>query len=304
VAGVPLNVLLSHALTDLTRATKRVDPSIDLVMWSNVLRVVDGLPAKTAHLDARISRRAMKSMLTVCTRTGLCVDDGGTIVLTDTGRAMASMWSAAIADAEAAWPHRDSVRAALTPVVAAFDLEYAHYPIWYGTADVSVTGGPGVDWKRVARARDTDTTSDLSVLALLSQTWMAFAIEYEWKRRGSLHWALHLASSFHGEGGSVPLGDAPPALQITGTGKSATERHGIVRVKAGVARLTPVGEVIRSSYASLAAEIEESWRSRYGSDIRPTLEAVDATLPGGLPDHPEVHWVNGAGFRELSAASS
>ena len=78
----------------------------------------------------------------------------------------------------------------------------------------------------------------------MSQPLVAFTLDYEATRRGSLAYAAFL-DAFTSE--PVPLAEVPAALGVVGNGKSALERHGIVKVEAKQARLTQIGCLLYTS---------------------------------------------------------
>jgi len=312
-----LDVLLSHALLDLTRATERRGDDVNVVQWANLLRLLDEdgfVRVKELPVLARLSKRAVTSVLVGPRRLGwLDEDDVGAVRLTPSGRQARDQSAAAVAAAEAAWcdAHGEDaarLRVAVTALVDQLELELPWYPTGYGPADVSVNGGVyakggrGADWKPVVRS-DADSVAGLPLLALLSQALVAFTLDYEATRRGSLAYAAFL-DAFTSE--PVPLAEVPAALGVVGNGKSALERHGIVKVEAKQARLTQIGHARRQSYEPMVAKVTEAWRERYGDELigelRGSLERLDAELPAGLAPHPVVRHVVGTGFREMSAA--
>ncbi len=157
----PLNVLLSHTVLDLTRDAERRDPNANVVQWSDFWRVAEGARARDVHVDARISRRAMKTYVNTQTKAGSAVLDGGVPRLTDARLKVRDSAGAAVEAACRAGEDRfgPSPRGALVALVGELELQYAHYLHPYGTADPSVTCGGaagamhGVDWKPVARVR-------------------------------------------------------------------------------------------------------------------------------------------------------
>ncbi len=309
----PLNVLLSHIVLDLTRDAERRDPKVNVVQWSDFWRVADGARAREVHLDARISRRAMKTYVNMQTKAGQAVLDGGVLRLTYAGLKVRDSAGAVVGAACRAGEDRfgPSPREALVALVGRLEFEYAHYLHPYGTADPTVTGGSaagaehGLDWKPVVRLRDHEATDGLSLLALLSQALMAFTAEYEAYGRGPLLWAVNMAEALDEP---TPLAAVPSALAITGNGRSTMERHAFVTVSDGLARLTPAGEAVKRSYEQLVAEIESSWRARYRTDVvgslRSALESADALLTVAHADHPIVNHVSGVGFAEVSGSLS
>lgn len=298
-AVVPLNVLLSRALLDLTRCVEATGAA-EVVLWSNLLRVVDEDGVDRAELPSRVrlSRRVVKTTVNGMARHGWVTDDGGVVRLSDVARGARDEWGSALVQAEANWPGAASLRSPLEAVVSELPLESSHYPCGYGTADWRITGGSGVDWKPVPRDRHSDTVSSLSVLALLSQALVGFSIEYESRVPFALLVGVYFDSHF--ADGALPLTGAPPILAITGNGKSSLERHGAVIVdRSGQVVLTPVGQQLRDAYRPAVASIESSW-GQSAATLRAALEAVKLQHVGHA-DHPDVRHVRGyVGFAEVS----
>lgn len=294
---VPLNVLLSAALLDLTRECERRGAE-EVVLWSNLLRVIDEDSVDVGQLPQRVrlSRRAVKSITGALERAGWGVLDGRILRLTDAARRARWQWGAAITEAEKDWAGR-SLREPLESLVAGLPLEYSHYPCGYGAADTSITGGNGADWKPVVRDPAVDTVSSISLLALLSQALVAFAAAYETRDRSfPLPVGVHLDASF--TNGSVPLAEAPAALMITGNGKSGLERHGAVTVdRSRRVQLTPLGIRVRDGYRPGVRVVEAALPG--AAALRSSLQGLD--LPAHAR-HPDVRYVGGRiGFAEVSA---
>jgi len=241
---VPLNVLLSHALLDLTRSCERAGAE-EVVLWSNLLRVVgdDGVDRNALPLHVRLSKRVVKATVDGMVRHEWASVDGGVVRLTDVARRARDEWGARIVQAEATWPGA-SLRAPLEAFVSRLPLEYSHYPRGYGAADWRVTGGDGVDWRAVDRDLGADTVTSFSLLALLSQALVGFTAEYESRVPLAMLVGWYLDAAF--SSGCVPLADAPSVLMIAGNGKSSLERHGAVAVDASKqVMLTPVSRMLR-----------------------------------------------------------
>lgn len=296
---VPLNVLLSHALLDLTRSCERAGVD-EVVLWSNFLRVVgdDGADRRELPWLVRLSKRAVKTTVNGMVRYDWASVDDGVVRLTDVGRQARDEWGAAIAQAEATWPGTRSLRAPLEAFVSRLPLEHPHYPCGYGTADWRITGGPGIDWKPVNRDLGMDTVTSLPLLALLSQALVAFTTEYESRVPFAMLVGLYFDAAFADS--SVPLADAPPVLTIAGNGRSSLERHGAVKVdKSKQVVLTPLGRKLRDAYRPTVQAIESSLGT--AEELRAVLEALDVHSVGHA-DHPDVRHVGGhVGFAEVSA---
>lgn len=295
----PLNVLLSHALLDLTRCCERAGAE-EVVLWSNLLRAVgdDGTDRKALPSRVRLSKRVVVSTVKAMQRHGWALVDGDVVRLTDAGLRAADEWGGAIARAESTWPGASSLRAPLEAFVSQLPLEYSHYPCGYGTADWRITGGPGIDWKAVRRDPGADTVTSASLLALISQALVGFAVEYESRVPSAIVVGVYFDAAF--ADGSVPLSEAPPSLRIAGNGKSSLERHGAVTVdSSGRVNLTALGRRLRDSYRPTVEALESSLAAT--APLRTALEALDLH-DAGHADHPDVRWVGGvAGFAEVSA---
>jgi hypothetical protein len=238
--------------------------------WANLLRLVPegGVAAKDLPALACLSRRAMISTVKASARMGLVRVDGDALHLTDAGRAVRPATSTG---AGACPP--------LAQLVAQLELEHPHHVTPYGTADVSMTGGPGVDWKPVPR-RGGDTAA-LPLAALLSQALTAFAIAYERRRLGPIVWGANMLPGI-GED-SVDPGSIP------NTG--ALLRHGFATLDpSGVMRLTSKGRAVRDAFEPLSKDVESQWRERHGDRlVDDVIEAV-AIAGESLPRFPTVIW--------------
>jgi hypothetical protein len=161
----------------------------------------------------------------------------------------------------------------LEAFVARLELEHPHFPIPYGTADPSFTGGPGVDWKPVPRLPDA-TVRGLPMTALLSQALVAFAIEYEGHRAGPLQWAANILQFADDEGAGLP------PLPERGTHSvNNLVRLGILTKDRDDVRLTAVGRAMRDAYHPLCQQIESAWRDTFGSLIDEVVEALGVVTP-------------------------
>jgi hypothetical protein len=297
--AVPLNVLLSHALLDLTRACEQAGAE-EVVLWSNLLRVIgdDGVDRDALPLDVRLSKRAVKTSVGGVARHGWARVDGGVVRLAEAARRARDEWGAAMARAESTWQAATSLRAPLEAFVSRLPLEHSHYPCGYGAADWRITGRSGVDWEAVRRDPEADTVSSLSVLALLSQALVGFAVAYESRVPFAMVVGVYLDAAF--ADGPVPLGDAPPVLMIAGTGRSSLERHGAVEVdRSKQVTLTSVGRRVRDAYRPTVEAVESSLAA--AAPLREALEGLDVHSVGHA-DHPDVRSVGGhVGFAEVSA---
>ena len=334
VASLP--VLLSHALIDLARETdgsaREAGVPGSLSVWANLLRVIprDGVAVSELPAAARVSRRVVNAWLGLEKQGWLTVEPAGdrikVVRLTPRGRRSREAWAAHVPEAERAWRARvggaevDRLRRALQTVVGGLDLELAHYPMPYGSADPRATGGRavpasagppripahGTDWVPAPRA-DREAVRTLALHALLSQTLMAFTIDVEERTGFPMGIAAMLAQSMSGP--TTPLAALPRLLGVTGNGKSLLERHGLLQVSgtgsAKLATLTPMGERVRDAHAPTVTATEQNWQAGNRTDyaeLAVALAAVDPRLPAGLPDHIAVRYTRTAGFADMSTA--
>lgn len=151
---------------------------------------------------------------------------------------------------------------------------------------------------------------DLPLHAVLSQTLMAFTIDYEEAVGLGLAVVALLGRAM--PTGSAPLSALPRVLGVNGSGKSALERHGVVRVTEAwsdrVATLTAVGERICNIHERIVARVTDDWRSRHTPNLIDALIAsladVDRWLGDDLPDHVLVRYAAGRGFADVSFAAT
>ena len=331
----PLSFLLSHAFCAFDRDCRAAvidaaeQPSLGI--WSNVLRVVGetGLPTRELPQRAVLSKRGVRAVLRDLDRLQWVRTEkrGRTnhLYLTEPGRRAADAGARLVDDVERDWRQRfgdrrlRALRDALVALVTQFDIELPWCLTGYGPGDASITGGSyiaaqtgpprtphhGEDWPVVLR--ETDTAADLPVSALLSQALAMFTIDYEWDIQGyaaGLYWTTNLLRFIGDEG--LPLRQAAALGDVTGNGKSGTERHFVTILEPGRPKdgkrkvyLTPKGKYSRDSFAYLVMAVERDWQTRYGACVarlRTALEALATDLDAdraGLPNYPnttEWYW--------------
>ena len=208
-------------------------------------------PAKDLWRSGRVSKRAIRTIVTAATRQGLVAVDDGEVSL------LASLP-----------PVEPASCLPLEGLVSQFELEHPHFPVPYGTADPRFTGGPGVDWKPVPRDRGA-TVSDLPMTALLSQALVAFAIEYESHRAGPLQWAANILQYAQDDGTVLP-----PLPQIGTHSVKNLLRVGVLTKDGDGVRLTSRGRAMRDAYQPLCELVEYRWRHTFGSTL--IDEVIDA----------------------------
>ena len=325
----PLPTLLGRAIgaftLDYEQARGGEGSVPELGAWANALRVVDAEGTDQRQLARRavISTRAAEVVVNRLERLGHVAVERQAIEgkrgktklvrLTASGEAGTASAAALVDSVQAIWRQRfgnDAVhrlRDALSTVVDRLPVELPHYPVGYGAADPSVTGGNfvpedpgppripahGQDWPVVLRKPGRDTRH-LPLSALLSQVLAAFAIDYEREGFGSLS-AVSNFLRFVGDDG-VTLGRARALGGVSGNGKTLHERHKDVVVEPGrpgdMSRrvfLTPKARRLRNAYPRLVMEIEDRWREQYAAAISPmrtALMAMNERFDADLPDYP------------------
>ena len=256
----------------------------DLPLWSCVLQWIDadgdGVPVRSLPARSCLSRRALTTALKFMSRRGLgeVVGSGSSKLarLSPAGVSARESLRPAVSALGSGWPSVDALRSSLVEVVSRLELEHPHFPVQYGTADCSIRGGPGQDWKPVPRV-DASGVSSLPLSALLSQAYVALAIEYE-KTNGALAQGANVLALVPDDGLAVAsLSDAGRSVL------SGLERHGRVRVDDGVIHLTEVGRRRRDRHQPALEEIAVSWRRAFGDAVvdglGSALDAVVAALP-------------------------
>lgn len=290
-----LSCLLLRVSNDLERAYAAEGvggpcmPSLDL--WANLLRAVDENGTSLRELPAlvRLSKRAVKSRVAEASRSGwterLRLYPRDVIVRpTARGSEIAARWKSLQEAAEKRWrasvrpEPANALRASIEAIVSRFPLEHPHYPAGYGAADARITGGNGRDWKAVPR-ESGDTVSSLSLSALLSQAWVAFAMEYENRSPVALSLSSEVIKRIPAEG--RPLHELGHSL-----GVSALVRHGFVRLSRSrgseTATLTPTGFSVSEAYDRRLREVEAEWCARFGKQsvtaLRQALEGITGDI--------------------------
>lgn len=251
----------------------------DLPLWSCVLQWIDddeGVLVRSLPARSCLSRRALTTSLKLMARRGL-----GEVVGSGTAK-VARLSAAGVEVRESlrptvhalgsAWPSVAELGASLVEIVTRLELEHPHFPVQYGTADSSIRGGPGQDWKPVPRV-DPSGVSSLPLSALLSQAYVAFAIEYE-ETNGALARTVNVLALVPDDGLAVA------SLTTAGsTVLAALERHGRVRIEDGTILLTSMGRDLRDGHEPKLAEIDASWRRRFGDA---TVDALASSLAAAL----------------------
>ena len=319
----PLATLLGHALVAFERDyDARAGAAPGLGLWSNVLRALDddGIHPRTLGERTVLSRRGVRAVVRDLERLRWVrrAPGGGThVLLTDAGREARDACPPHIAAVEKAWHasfgarRLGALREALIALTRQFAIELPWYLTGYGPGDVSVTGGDyiaaqtgppriphhGQDWPVVQRTAGEDT-SPLPLPALLSQALAMFTIDYEWDIAGyatGLNFTANLLRHIPDAG--MPLAQARTLGDVSGTGRSGTERHLVTVVEPGKPRdgtrrvhLTPKGKAARDGHAHRTLEVERAWQSRFGDctiALRQALEALDADFGPDLPEYPD-----------------
>ena len=314
-AKTPLPVLLAHVLNalkdDYSRAKNEVPP---LPYLLNLLRVLapDGADIKQLPALARLSKRAVRMAAQLADKRGwLTIDSIARgqkhVTLTRSGDALREAGAKRLKATESAWRTRfgaddiQKLRGSLTELVNQLDLELPHFPSGYGLEDNSIHGGSyapgekgppripahGEEWPVVIR--EQTAAAQLPLTSQLSQALCAFCIDYDGTAESSianLNSVLSYLRHFPEEG--LPLAEANALGGVKGTGRTLLERHKLVAVEDGLARLTGHGIRVRDRFPERVAEIEGDWSKRYGAvcvrNLRRALETFDERIDSAPPD--------------------
>jgi hypothetical protein len=290
-----------------------------LLLWSNALRVVgdDGVLLGEAHKAARVSRRAMRTMLQMpqwfVTEPGRGSRGGHIVHLSDDGSSGLDAGYKRFEVVEGAWRDRfdgnavDRLRSSLCHVVSGLPLELPWYPVPYGPADGSVDGGlgrpgHGADWPVLVRDGESgDAVSSLPLSALLSQIFLAFAMDVEDASNASMLSLVAKLALITAHG--VPLEILPQGFAWPGdlpTLGLAVVEPDPSRPRKKLIRLTREGVAMRAEMESHVAAVEADWRARYGAptidSLRTALAVVVRELDPTVPDYILVMFIGGLGF--------
>lgn len=306
---LPLSVLLSQTLIALTAEFEAEGagtfPIPTLAMWSNVLQYVDkkGVDQRQLPELARLSKRAIRTAVGVLERSGYVfveagpADEAKMVRLTPRGLKAREAWKPLFGIVEKRWKKRfgreeiDKLRGSLESLVSQLEYELSHYPTSYGPADLTITGGPGEDWKFFHR-EGGGSVSTLPLSALLSQTLVAFSIDYE--REASVALA-HSANVLRFLRATPQRIKDLPAMPV-----GSLRWHGFVVLdkdptdgRTKRIRLASPGRRAREAYLPLVKNIERNWQKRYGEatlrTLRASLESLVGQLDSGLPHHPPMN---------------
>jgi methyltransferase (TIGR00027 family) len=217
------------------------------------------------------------------------------------------IWRTVTEEVESRWRDRlgaaefTSLRAALAGLVARLDPDLPDcLPILGpGLRAGPDPGGPGAG----AKAPAALTVAGLPLWALLSRPLTAFAFQYEAEPGPSLAVSANILRVLTAGGvrakdipalGGVSSQSVAMATGVLRKDGLATEGPDPAGGRYKVVRLTAQGVAARDEYPSLAADIEEDWRARFGdaavTAVRLCLEPLAAGDPprlfAGLAPHP------------------
>ena len=147
---------------------------------------------------------------------------------------------------------------------------------------------PGQDWRPVARG-EADTVSGLPLYALLSQSLMAFAIDYEGCGGLALARSGNVLRLIPDDGLEIGVRASrskgrSPFLPVD-SGFAGLERHAYAAVvvdaedkRRGRLTLTEKGRAVRDAYDDIVVAIEDRWKRRYGSPAVGELRSALSSL--------------------------
>ena len=286
---------------------------VSQVMWENVMRHVgaDGVTVQELHARARTRRDSLGGLqrwgYVVVTpassdarRARTAPPKAGDLVRpTAAGRNAQAVWRPLAAEVEVRWRTRfgekriEVLRRALQAVVDQFAVDLPLYlPIVYptnnGRADVPEPRGAGD-----SGGSGVSGGARLDLSALLSQTLLAFTIDFERQSRISLPISANTLRVLDDQG--VRVRDLPV---LTGVSKEANamvvgflQRHGCVVVESDPAasrgkiiRLTSKGQNGQDKYLRLLAATEEHWGHRFGRSVITDLRGALVQVAGEVDE--------------------
>jgi hypothetical protein len=271
---------------------------LSLVLWSNLMRFVSdaGISVRDLAAQALDEPTAIKFQLGCLERWGFVALDWETHAESDkanagsrshralrdgwgSGRGIGAAWvvllTAKGSKAKETWPrlfdviderwrkrfgdeHINRLRASLLEIVGRIDVELPQ----------AVTNVRG----RTFPARVTRSAAALPVPTLLSQTLLAFAIEFERESDTPLAFCANVLRVLGDK--AIRVSDIPRLTggspEMTAIGWQLKPYVAVVPDPAArrgkVARLTARGIMAQRNYHPLVAQIEKRWGSRYGED--------------------------------------
>jgi hypothetical protein len=343
----PLSTPLSHLLVaftieldnefELRMTNAAATRPFSVVMWSNLLRVVEGgITVGSLPAAAGLSTRRTISALGGMERWGYVAvgpadadawpgrkrpgfgSAGGLrrdwlVRPTDVGRAAQEIWPQLFGEIEGRWDERfgaddvREVRRTLTFLVERLDARLPEYlPI--------VTGANGMAVE--AAEPKGPTTEPLPLSALLSQVLLAYTLEFDKESALSLPLVANILRVMDATDVRVP--DLPTTTAVSSEAISMAltylTRNGFAEVdhRATVARLTPKGIDVRDSAHAVHSAVARCWEARVGGGgvdrLRTVMNAVLEQRDGarmrlarGLKPHPDGWRASGRYLKQTEA---
>jgi len=302
-AALPLSALLSHALVAFTiefdneferrmphrttnyGGTPHAPWLVSLAMWSNCMQFIGQDGVRVGDLE-ELARTAtnLKGM----ERWGYIVvapgaRSGRIARATPAGRKAQEVWRPLFGEIEERWearfgkPEIDRLRKSLGALISQVDTDLSKGAL----PDCLPILGYGLFGKISDRARRAPA-GRLPLSALLSQTLLAFAIEFERESELSLAICANLLRVLDEKG--VRVRNLP---LLSGVSKEAIavalgflRKRDIAMIERNVARLTPKGREAQDAYRQLIDVIEERWQKRFGKDTIRSLRELLGHLAG------------------------
>jgi len=311
VSGDNLFNQLSRIYTTLEA---RIEQSAGLPFnaWANALRVLDTQPIEYWQFVQRtvLPRRAARVILRdLAALEWIEVEGGGKhqrIRLTANGGEARDLIERTTANVSSTLLDAlgSDVANALVNGLGACIRTLAYELPWgltsYGPGDASLTGGSyvaaqsvphfipahGEEWP-VVRRRPGDAPGDQPLPTLFARTLARFIVDYEHLNLGSVINACRV-QSFPDDG--MPVNDAKQHLDVTGNGRSGSERHFFIVTPIGRGRnrkayLTPKGRTERDALGWALERVQDTWRETLGEntfdEFRDALTSVLAELSLG-----------------------
>ena len=268
------------------------------ILPHRVVRVVTKHCQQLGWLDLKINEPIRVKTQLGLSKEGMAMFEAGRDALNATTKQWQQTWREPF----------PQLQDSLKQIVSQFHLQYPFYLSGYGPADEALTGGyyvpaeeepfripaRGTEWP-VVPITNGDEYASLPFSALLSWVLTQFALDYEGRNLGRLGLTTLFFQYVPDEG--LTLAKAREYQSINGKGTSLHERHRNIDIDPGkpsdgsrMVYLTKKTQVSRDVYPKLTFEIEDCWKSDFGSDVveqlRASLQSMSKSWESDLPEYP------------------
>lgn len=321
ISDLPLSAYLSQTLIAFTlefddvfktkceAAGVRVSPP-SLAMWANVVRFLDkdGVDERQLVSWSGVSKSVIHFMVACLERHGWVTVSSSSsanekhIHLTPSSSMCQEMWRTTLDDVEHHWQVKfgeqemKELFRSLAAIVCQNTIELPYYPMFSAY----------VPWRNASGSMGDPSTAPnrLPLFVLLSQTLIAFSIEYEREMRylkpvpESLAIYANALQFINEEGQTIrQLAEAAGIsksvlniiLNVLAQNGQLVVEQGQTRKRSQSIRLTESGRRNRDAYGGLLVDAERRWQVMFGEDminLNTCLKEIASQLDGKLPHYP------------------